>query len=187
MSNIALIILAAGESKRLGQPKQLLQFNGRTLLRHAVENALQSSCRPIIAVIQNGFEKELQDCAVTIKTNPAFAEGIASSIRLGIQAVPETCDAAVIMLVDQPRITSKHLNNLAASERITATKYNNTLGVPAYFPRQYFPELLSLKGDQGAKSILQKHNATPIDFPAAALDIDTPKDAKELTQLKPFP
>ena len=184
MPKVALILLAAGSSKRLGQPKQLLKFRGRTLLQHAVETAIQSSCRPVIVVAN---EYDLNDYDVIVAKNPNASEGIASSIRAGIDAVPESSIGAVIMLVDQPFVTAKLLDELASSASIAAAKYNDSLGVPAFFPRQYFPELLELKGDRGAKSILQKHNATAIDFPGAAIDIDTAADANELTQISPFP
>src|SRR5438046_1841236 len=120
MPDVALILLAAGSSKRLGQPKQLLPFNGRTLLQHAVETALQSSCRPIIAVLN---EHEIHNNSVIIAKNPNSSEGIASSIRAGINAVPKTSTGAVIMLVDQPLITPKLLNDLASSKTLAAAKY----------------------------------------------------------------
>jgi molybdenum cofactor cytidylyltransferase len=184
MHNVALILLAAGASKRLGQPKQLLQFHGRSLLRHAAETALESDCRPVIVVLRDRLENELFNFPLITLKNQDRDEGIASSIRLGVSAVPESASGTVIMLVDQPLVSATFLNALASSDNLAAAKYNDSLGVPAYFPRKYFPELLALKGDKGAKSILEKHNTFAITCDDAAIDIDTAIDAENLTKLQ---
>ena len=180
MCNVAVIILAAGASTRLGQPKQLLQFDGRSLLRHAVETALQSLCRPVIVVINERLEHDLQGYPVMIVANPDAGEGIASSIRIGVKAVPDFSAGAVIMLVDQPLVTPELIKELASSKSMAGARYNNALGVPAFFPRRYFPELLALEGDCGAKGILKKHKAEAIEFPDGAVDIDTPEQARSV-------
>lgn len=180
MSNVGLILLAAGASSRLGQPKQLLQFRGRSLLRHAAKTALQSICRPVLVVLAGDFESELRDLTVQIIHNPQPDEGIASSIRTGINALPTDIDGAVVCLADQPFVTSDILNALANSKSLAAAFYNNSIGVPAFFPRRFFPELLALQGDKGARSILAKHSALAIPCPTAAIDIDTLNDVIKL-------
>jgi molybdenum cofactor cytidylyltransferase len=189
----ALIILAAGASARLGQPKQLLPFRGRSLLRHAAETALGSVCRPVVVVLgalADRLQTELTALPVTVALNSVWAEGMASSIRAGLKAVASGTaapDAVVIMLCDQPLITSGMLNQVVHVHRseergIVASAYEGTLGVPALFSRKYFPELDSLRGDQGAKRIIVKHenDQARIPLPEAAFDVDRLEEAARL-------
>ena len=192
----ALIILAGGASTRLGQPKQLLPFRGRSLLRHAAETALASVCRPMVVVLGAGAEQlrsELSGLLVTVTLNPAWAEGMASSIRAGLGTVTSEAnepDSVVIMLCDQPLITAATLDQLVKVHRtenrgIVACEYEDTLGVPALFSRKYFPELAGLAGDQGARKIIVKHNnnLSRIPAPEAAFDVDRLEQAARLEAL----
>jgi molybdenum cofactor cytidylyltransferase len=192
----ALSILAAGASTRLGQPKQLLPFRGRSLLRHAAETALASVCRPVVVVLGAGAEQlrnELSALPVTVTLNPAWAEGMASSIRAGLGTVTSEAnepDSVVIMLCDQPLITAATLDQLVKVQRtenrgIVACEYEDTLGVPALFSRKYFPELAGLAGDQGARKIIVKHNnsLSRIPAPEAAFDVDRLEQAARLEAL----
>ncbi len=192
----ALIILAAGASTRLGRPKQLLPFRGRSLLRHAAETALASVCRPVVVVLGAGAEQlrsELSGLPVTVTLNPAWAEGMASSIRAGLGTVTSEAhepDSVVIMLCDQPLITAATLDQLVKVHRtenrgIVACEYVETLGVPALFSRKYFPELAGLAGDQGARKIIVKHNnnLSRIPAPEAAFDVDRLEQAARLEAL----
>lgn len=186
----ALMILAAGASTRLGRPKQLLPFRGRSLLRHAAETALNSVYRPVVVVLgafADQLQPELAALPVTVAINPAWAEGMASSIRTGLREVASPPDAVVIMLCDQPLVTAAMLDQLinihrAEKRGIVASAYEGTLGVPALFSRKYYPELGLLEGDQGAKRIIVKHenDLARISLPEAAFDVDRVEDAARL-------
>jgi molybdenum cofactor cytidylyltransferase len=189
----ALVLLAAGASTRLGRPKQLLPFRGRSLLRHAAETALASVCRPVVVVLGAGAEEmetELAALPVRVAVNQAWAGGMASSIRTGLKAVASEAagpDTVVIMLCDQPLITAPMLDQLvkihrAAGRGIVASEYEGALGVPALFSRKYYPELGMLAGDQGARRIILKHenDVTRIPLPEAALDVDRLEEATRL-------
>lgn len=188
-----LILLAAGASTRLGRPKQLLMFRGRSLLRHAAETALASVCRPVVVVLGSfaaRLEIELTALPVTVAMNPAWAEGMASSIRSGLRAMATGAagpDSVVIMLCDQPLITDRMLLQLVNAHRsegrgIVASEYEGALGVPALFSRKYYPELGRLKGDQGARRIIVEHgnDVARIELPAAAFDVDRLEEAERL-------
>lgn len=184
-SKTAILILAAGSSSRLGLPKQLLQLDHKSFLRRIAERALGIHPAEIAVVL--GFESdrmkhELDDLPVRIVLNPDWKEGIASSIRHGVAALPLSIDAALIVLCDQPFIPSSHFSRLISAcsndHRITATAYESSPGVPSCFDRALFPELLALTGDTGAKGIIEKRllEVTSIPCSEASIDIDTLTD-----------
>jgi molybdenum cofactor cytidylyltransferase len=191
-ARIALILLAAGASTRLGQPKQLLPFRGRSLLRHAAETALATVCRPVVVVLGACAERlqtELAGLPVVVAVNPSWGEGMASSLRRGLKTAsqPSEPDALVIMLCDQPLITSAMLNQLVTTHHsenrgIVASEYGDAVGVPALFSRQYFSKLRLLKGDQGARGTIvnHKHDLARISLPEAAFDVDQLEEAAGL-------
>jgi molybdenum cofactor cytidylyltransferase len=196
---VPAILLAAGASTRLGQPKQLLRlpaFGGETLLDHAVALARASGAAPIFVVLgahaeEIHLECELLDCILV--RNEAWAEGMASSLRVGIAAVLENTPAAsgaLVMVCDQPSLSAQHLRCLldahqADSDRVLASGYAGRTGVPAIFPREMFPALLKLQGDQGARALLQRSGTTvhAIDFPGGELDLDSPEDLQRLERI----
>jgi molybdenum cofactor cytidylyltransferase len=185
-TSIAAILLAAGSSTRLGTSKQLLSYGGRSLLRHVAETALASSVTEVHVVV--GFEAErmkteLGGLDVHLADNPNWNEGIASSIRAGISSLPHSVDAALILLCDQPLITASVLNEMintytATGKPIVACEYGGTVGVPVLFARSFFPELLRLRGDRGAKQLITQNldQVTTIPFPGGSVDIDTLAD-----------
>lgn len=190
---IGLIILAAGSATRMGRPKQLLSYQGRSLILHAVEVALASLCQPIIVVLGAYVEQikpELMLKAVQVVENSQWQEGMSSSIRAGISMLLKTnskVDAVIISLADQPLVSPQIFNQLIQSYQetqkvIIASKYNETTGVPALFSNALFPELMQLEGDKGAKALIQKYIDTGLILliPEAAIDIDTPDDYKQL-------
>jgi molybdenum cofactor cytidylyltransferase len=198
MGGIGIVILAAGSSTRLPQPKQLLSYCGQTLLRRAGQIAVASICRPVIVVLGAGAEAlvpQLADLPVTVVENKAWRLGMSFSIRIGVKALEEkfpksTLTAAVIMLCDQPLVTPEHVNRLVEVHQVSgvsivASEYGGAPGVPALFSRKYFPTLRSLSGDEGAKQVLRKnHNeVTCVPCPNAAFDIDTPADYESLLRL----
>lgn len=190
MSRAGLVLLAAGGSRRLGSPKQLLRdAGGKSLVRRAAETALGSLCRPVAVVLGADAEAaaaELADLPLTIRINPEWQTGLASSLRAGLDALLEhgPLDAAVVMLCDQPRVTSALLNSLLTvsaetGHQIAACEYGGTLGVPALFARSLFPDLQALTGDEGARRVIRAYPGpiARLSFPGGVLDIDTAPDA----------
>lgn len=189
-----IIILAAGTSSRLGQPKQLLEWRNKTLLRHAVDAALETGSNQVSVVLGAFYERispTLNGLPVTILINQHWQEGMASSIRCGILHLlshsPLT-EELIIMLADQPFISAAHLGKLIEKRRtaqvaIAASSYSNQAGTPALFHQTVFPLLLELKGEMGARKILASNTqlVTTIDFPEGVTDVDTEEDYEKLT------
>jgi molybdenum cofactor cytidylyltransferase len=172
----AAIVLAAGASTRLGEPKQLVELGSETLLERAVRTARDAGCAPIVVVLGANSEQILErsnlgDAVVVL--NETWDEGMASSIRVGIGAVAGA-DSVLLMTCDQPAATADHLRKLTASSEITASAYAARRGVPAYFPASTFPALMQLRGDAGARELLR--DATAIELPGGELDVDTLPD-----------
>ncbi len=180
------IILAAGASSRLGSPKQLALWQGRPLLEHAIDNAV--TLLPGHTFVVLGAHAETIQTTIDLTRtvpifNPAWQEGIASSIRSGIDALPASAKAALILLCDQPLINRAALQALLTAAqrfpaRIIASHYYQSVGVPALFPAGYFPELMNLQGDRGAKAVLLKFidELMTIPLPQAEFDVDSPRD-----------
>jgi molybdenum cofactor cytidylyltransferase len=187
---VATIILAAGNSCRLGRPKQLLPFGDSNLLCHAVESALGAALGPVFVVlgaVEEMCRESLAGLPVTIITNPKWREGMGGSIAIGIQALVESSHrAAIILLCDQPAITPGILRTLEERQRLTgrsiiASQYGSTLGPPALFSADHFPKLRLLRGDRGAKSLFESQSDLAIvACPEAAIDIDTVADLTAL-------
>jgi molybdenum cofactor cytidylyltransferase len=184
---LAIIILAAGRSSRLGRPKQLIEFQGETLLhraaRVAIESGVASRVTTVIAAGDDQARRTVADLDVTIVENPSADTGIGSSIKRGMAVIDASIDRVLLMLADQPRITPEILRELVSRDRVAvACAYADTIGVPAVFARGLFGELRSLPDDAGAKAILEKNREAiaTVDFPAAALDVDTPDDLKRI-------
>ena len=192
--NIALIILAAGESKRMGVAKQLLKVEGETLLKRTLRTALDTTCFPIAVVV--GANKaqivpELQNAPITIIDNPAWKEGMAGSIKMGLVGVYMTqkeIDGVIFVTADMPYLSAEIVENLKylaeknEDKQIIAAKYANQLGIPALFKREIFNDLLDLKGELGAKSVIKKYQekTLSVDFENGQYDIDTPEDYQNL-------
>jgi len=177
---IAAVILAAGEGRRMGGPKALLRFGGETLLHHAARAALGAGCSPVVAVT-GAWDPGLEGLAVETVPNPGAAEGMASSIRVGIAALPPAAQSVLLLTVDQPAVDEALLRRLLAlaaadPSRPAACAYAGTVGIPAVLPRPLFPELLALRGDRGAKAILLRERTATLPFPAGETDLDTPGD-----------
>lgn len=183
--SVSTVILAAGSSTRLGTPKQLLPFRGSTLIRHLAQVALASKSHDVVVIIgasANAVRNQLKDLRVTIQENKQWQEGLSSSIRFGLAGIPSKSDGVLLMLCDQPHVTTSLLDSMidksSEGSAVVACTYEDSIGVPALFSRVLFPELRQLSGDVGAKVVLQNHASeiTTIPFPEGNIDIDTPQD-----------
>jgi len=189
----AAVILAAGASTRLGQAKQLVSINGEALLLRTVRVAREAGCGPIVVV--TGFDAErmravLEDAAVMVVNNEDWRSGMGSSVRCGVAALdgldPRPSDA-LLLVCDQIALSADVLRELrrvhARGERpITASRYAGRAGVPAIFAAQYFPELLQVEGDRGARGVLERHadDVALIEFGDGVMDLDTPEQLGDL-------
>lgn len=184
------VVLAAGASGRFGSPKQLISIGGRPLLREIVARAaalVGAHVTVVLGASADALESLLGDSSATVVLNSDWREGISSSIRSGIARLPPECDAVLLLLADQAAVTIEDLRRLDAAwrarpDRLAAAAYSATLGVPAIFPRARFAQLLALRGDRGAKAILDsaREQLTAVPMENAALDIDTPADLEKL-------
>ena len=190
---LAALVLAAGGSARLGTPKQLLRFHGQTLLRCTAEAALCVGCKPVVVVLgaqPDEMMPELSHLSLHTVVNPQWQRGIGSSIRHGIDqiAASTSVDACMILLCDQPLVTSQSLRRLidafeASGKAICAASYGGTIGPPVIAARRFFAALLALPDDQGAKRLWVDRPDELVTFPLpeAEADIDTAKDWERVT------
>jgi len=186
---VAAVVLAAGGSTRFGEPKQLAAFQGEIFVRRIVAASVEAGCAPVVVVVGEHAAQitlELTGLAASIVMHPQWSIGLGSSIRAGIQHVIDSAaepDATILLACDQPFVSAATLRQLIQSrltsgKPIVASAYAATLGIPALFDRSCFPDLLQLKGDSGAKGIIfsRQHDVAPFNFPAGAIDINTPAD-----------
>jgi CTP:molybdopterin cytidylyltransferase MocA len=193
--SVAAIILAAGASTRLGQPKQLLKFHGESLLQRAIRIAAESGASPVFVVL--GANAEVISASIQLGNsipviNDNWRSGMASSIHAGLGAMDAaTLDStgALLMGCDQPLLTADHLRFLLAtfeaqaSPAIVCSGYGGIRAVPAVFPPEVFPQLRDLHGDKGARALLAQPPCPVItqEFPGGEIDIDLPGDLNHLT------
>jgi molybdenum cofactor cytidylyltransferase len=186
---VAAVVLAAGGSTRFGKSKQLAAFRGETFVRHIVAATVEAGCAPVVVVVGEDAAQitlELNGLAASIAMHPQWSIGLGSSIGVGVKHVIDSAaepDAAILLACDQPFVNAATLRQLiqlrlTSGKPIVASAYAATLGIPALFDRSCFPDLLQLKGDSGAKGVIlsRQHDVAPFNFPAAAIDIDTPAD-----------
>jgi CTP:molybdopterin cytidylyltransferase MocA len=180
----AAVVLAAGGSRRLGRPKQVVPWQGEALVRRAARAAVESSCARVVVVV-GAAEPQVRDALVglpvDVVSNSDWTEGIASSIRCGVAEVARGGEGAVLLVAcDQPALTAAHLDRIVGSWARGAcavgSRYAGTLGIPALFDRSLFPSLLALRGDAGAKKLLGAGEVAAVDWAQGAHDVDTPQD-----------
>lgn len=190
MKNVAVLILAAGKSSRMGFTKQLLKVGTKTLLERAIEAAKKSKATTLFCVLGANLD-EIKSAISTENIefiiNKNYEKGLSSSIVAGISFIEKNennFDSVLITLADQPKVDSAYLNQLietfnSNSEKVIASKYDHKIGVPAIFPKIFFKKLLLLEGDKGAKNLLNSKLENVLAIVSdKLLDIDTQEDYK---------
>lgn len=194
---VAIIILAAGSSTRMGHSKQLLDIGGIKLLPHTAGEALKSNAHSVWIVLGNNatqHEEAIAHLNVHVIANSNWAAGMGSSLKIGLQQVitQNKSDAVIISVCDQPLISASIFNQLIEKFKMgakaVACKYSNVAGVPALFGRDCFDELLHVGDQEGAKKVLAHvQDLKTIDFPGGAHDLDTPEDYDSFIRQSPDP
>lgn len=191
---IAILVLAAGPSSRMGQSKQELLIDGKSLLVRAVETAVTAGADHVAVVLgsQHKAHRELlKNDKVEIVFNEHWHKGMGSSLKAGLSHLlatfPET-RAMIVMVCDQPLLRSHHIRSLIEKYResrvsIIASAYSGTLGVPVLFDKQLFAEILELPDEHGAKKIIERHPSEVVDFPEGSTDLDTPEEYQNFLRL----
>ncbi|MBS7229651.1 nucleotidyltransferase family protein [Flavobacterium psychroterrae] len=188
-----IVILAAGNSSRLGQPKQLLSYKNSSLIQNTISEAslIQNSAIIVVTGANHELvEKEITASKTTIIFNPDWESGMSSSISKGLSQLlhlyPEV-EKCIFTVCDQPFVTTSIFENLISEHSTTnigivASSYSDTLGTPVLFHKKYFNELLKLKGQEGAKKIINKFldDTASISFEKGNIDIDTQEDYLKL-------
>jgi molybdenum cofactor cytidylyltransferase len=186
---IAAVVLAAGRSTRMGGPNKLLaEIAGRPLLRIVVEEALASRAKPVIVVVGHEraeVEKALAGLSVQLVHNPDFAQGLGSSLKAGIAAVPAEADGAIVCLGDMPQIDASLIDRLIAAfdpdrgALIVMPTVEGKRGNPVLWSRRFFPDLMAIEGDVGARHFIGRYSEAVVEVPlegsAALVDVDTPE------------
>lgn len=187
-SRVRGILLAAGSSSRLGQPKQLLPFGGRPLVRHVAEQALSSRLAGLTVVVgyrAADVSAALDGLGATIVENPSYSRGQSTSLQAGLLDFPQRLSAALILLVDQPFVTFTLIDRLIAlyeesKAPIVAPRFDGRRGNPVLFDRGLIPELLTVVGDTGARDVISQHRGEvatlELNDDRAFQDIDTWED-----------
>ncbi len=196
------IILAAGTSTRLGQPKQLLRLKGKYILERVLDAALNSTLDKIVLVLGDAHQKilhvlgeKLQHAKLQVEINPHYQKGQSQSLRVGLSKIKDDFAAVMFLLGDQPMLNSATINILlerfwAAGKDVCVPIYRGKRKTPAIFGRRFYTQLMDIKGDMGARKIIQAHPdrvlTVEIDDPLCFWDIDTPQDFEKLKKkLKP--
>ena len=193
-SRIAAVILAAGMSSRMGGAKQLLRLGEHTLLEHVLENVRTSGVADIVLVLGHAAEtirKSIDAKNLNIVVNDAYREGMGSSLRTGVSALPAEIDAAFIVLADQPFVQPSTLRLLTdryreSNAQIVIPMYKGFRGNPVLLDRSVFPEVMALTGDIGCRAIFGKHlegiAKVPVEDLGILLDVDSQEDFDRLEQ-----
>lgn len=196
LKNVGVVILAAGSSSRLGQPKQLIKFKNKPLLQNIIDNSQVLTFAAKVLILgahAEEIKKNINTGEYVVFINEEWEEGIASSIRKGVicslQIQPDL-EHILFLLSDQPFVTSELIQELLDThiqqgKIITGCGYNDTIGVPAIFSKQLFQELSLLEGDRGAKVLIKKHpdKVGFIPFDLGSVDVDEPEDYAKLNIL----
>ncbi len=188
-----VIVLAAGGSTRFGDPKLLSQLNGKPLMMYALEAAAGSACRHTIVVVNNYVLAEMPALppGIEVVLNESALEGIGSSISCGVQSASDS-DAVLLLAADQPLVTSRLIDGVLQRcaihrESIVAASFRGVIRNPVMFPRRYYPELIALHEDMGARSVAERHVGNIIkvelDDEEQLIDVDTPADLERVRRI----
>ena len=189
---ITAIILAAGQSRRMGRLKQLLPLAGKPLLQHAIDNARASNVDEVLLVLGHGtatIRQSLDLTDVLVVENPHYLDGMHTSLYAGIRALPPDCEAFVMLLGDQPYVLPAYIDAVIGTFRreggpIVAAFYRGERGHPVLFARPLFEEMLAKLGEGGARRLIAAHAAevqrAEIAAPRPDVDVDTPQDYERL-------
>jgi molybdenum cofactor cytidylyltransferase len=184
---IASLILAGGESKRMGLPKLVLVYKDKSLLAHAVAKAKALSSEPIVIVgaYAETYQPEAEQAGAKVVLNPDWSEGLASSLRVGIASLSKDVEAVLVILPDQPFVPVKHLQSLVktwqdTNAQLVFSRYQGILGAPCIISRSLFEEVQTLRGDKGARAVVRDGVTVAEVGLEDFQDIDTPADAKKL-------
>ena len=189
-NSIFCAVLAAGAATRFGSTKQIAEFEGCALVQRAANTASQVCGARTVLVLGHDWQAVAAACdphSGFMIRNDDFADGLGTSIASAVRAVHHVADAVLVLLADQPLISAAHLRALCAAwtgsaDEIVATRYADTVGVPALFARGCFGELVSLQGDTGARDLIRsgRYQVREVTFEPAAADVDTPEDLDKL-------
>lgn len=191
---IAAVILAAGQSNRLGSPKQLLDFKGKTFIENVIELILQAQLTPIEVVLGADWEKiqesiKSYEDKIHISINKNWRTGQSSSLRIAIEALENQCEGALFFLVDQPQIPVELVNNiideyLLHPSKIVAPYVNNQRGNPVLFDKSCFPKLKEGSGDQGGRFLFKEFEPKRVKWEdlRILIDVDTKEDYARLKE-----
>ena len=186
------IILAAGESRRMGRPKLLLPFGERTMIETVVNNAVQSKADEVLVILGSNAEKiaeRIEDYSVKTSVNPDFRQGMLSSIQWGFESLPEDTRAVLVMLGDQPMIPSSVINRVIdayeqTEKSIVLPVYNKRSGHPILVDMKYREEVKQLSPDIGLRALVHNHTddilEVEVDAPGILKDIDTAEDYEQM-------
>lgn len=193
---IGIVVLAAGNSSRLGRAKQLLPFGSKTLIRHVVDEALLAQADKVIVVTGAGSEaiaEELEPTHASLVQNEQWQEGMGTSIKKGLAQLLVLCpevSAVLITVCDQPFVSAQTFINIMQAYQqntglVVASTYAGIIGTPALYDKTYFDELFALNGQEGAKKLLMKHQTklVAVPFEKGEMDIDTLEDYQKLSTL----
>lgn len=192
---VAAVVLAAGDSRRMGGTNKLLaRLEGEALVARSVDAALTSAAEPVLVVVGHdaaGVRTVLAGRDVRTVENPRWAEGMGTSLAAGVAALPEEVDAVLVCLGDMPWVRPAHLDALIAAfaaapaDAICAPRHAGRRGHPVLFAARYFAELRELGGDAGARSLIEAHprdlRLVEVDDPGVLRDVDTPADLSQPT------
>jgi molybdenum cofactor cytidylyltransferase len=195
-AQVGAIVLAAGGSARMGQPKQLLSVGGQPMVRCVVETTCAAGLAQVVVVVgahATAVAQALEDLPVDMVVNEAWAEGMSTSVRAGVGALHAEIQAVLVILADQPALTPALLQTLVVRYRATGSPivapfYHGRRGNPVLFDRSLFPQLLAIEGDQGGRTLITSYQeqveSVQVDDPAVILDVDTHHDYEKAQQLE---